>query len=73
MSGNGWLFDKGSILHQIFRFGEETVWFENGKPTGMFFIDMSRILLLLTFAGIAYLVHIASKKRKYKVQIEHND
>ncbi|HCQ29070.1 MAG TPA: sodium:calcium symporter [Flavobacteriales bacterium] len=72
-SGNGWIFDKGSILHQLFRFGEKTIWFENGHPTGTFFIDMSRLLLVLTFAGIAYLVHIASKRRENKIPIEHND
>jgi SNF family Na+-dependent transporter len=73
VSGNGWLFDKGSILHQIFRFGEEIVWFKQGMPTGQFFVDMSRLLLVLVFLGICVLVYIASKKRENKIPVEHLD
>jgi phage-related protein len=35
----------------------------------MFYKDMSRLLLTLTFAGLAVLVHIAAKKKKKTAKI----
>lgn len=72
--GNGWIFDNGSILNQIFRFNstaEELRWFVEGSPTSMFFVDMSRLLLVATFLFVCYLVYLASKRRKNKIPIEH--
>lgn len=59
-----WPWANDSIIAQIFHLNEKIVYFKNGVPTGMFFKDMARLLLLSTFAGLSYLVHIASKKRK---------
>jgi len=58
-----WPFAHDSIIAQMFHIGTPWVYFKNGLPTAMFFKDMSRLLLTLTFAGVAVLVHIAAKKR----------
>lgn len=74
LQGQGWIFDNGSILNQIFRFNtpaEQLRWFVEGQPTSLFFVDMSRLLLILTFAFVAYLVYIASKRRKKSIPVEH--
>ncbi len=73
-SGNGWIFDNGSILNQIFRFNTpatELKWFVEGSPTSLFFVDMSRLLLTLTFLFVCYLVYVASKKRNNRIPVEH--
>ena len=50
----------GKILHV----GETNKsWFVNGQPSKLFFIDMSRVLLISLFAGICFLVHQAQKQR----------
>ncbi len=61
-----WPFASDSIIGQIFHVNKEVIWFKDGAPTVMFAKDMSRMLLLLTIAGLSYMVHIASKKRKLK-------
>ncbi len=64
-SGNGWQLDGGSILGKIFHVGfDDTRWFIDGSPTKVFVTDATRILLLLTFIGIAYTIRIAWKKRE---------
>jgi hypothetical protein len=59
-----WPWANDSIIGQIIHVNEKVIWFIDGVPTLMFFKDMSRLLLVLTFAGLSYLVHLASKKRK---------
>ncbi|MBE0650031.1 MAG: sodium-dependent transporter [Bacteroidales bacterium] len=59
-----WPWANDSIIAQIFHLNEKIVYFKNGVPTGMFFKDMARLLLISTFLGLSYLVHIASNKRK---------
>ena len=61
-----WPWASDSIIAQVFHINVKMIWFKNGMPTGIFFKDMSRLLLLSTFLGLSYLVHIASKKRKLK-------
>lgn len=63
-SGEGWQFANDSIINQIFHLNSGVRWFENGVATNMFYIDLSRILLILTFIGIAVLVKLASNKRR---------
>ncbi len=64
-SGYGWQLDGGSILGKIFHVGfDDTRWFIDGSPTRVFVTDATRILLLLTFIGIAYAIRIAWKKRE---------
>ncbi len=65
-SGNGWPFDGGSIVGKIFNVGiADTRWFIDGNPTRVFIIDLTRMLLLLTFVGIALIIrHAWSKKTK---------
>lgn len=59
-----WPWAGDSIIAQVFHLNEKVTWFKDGLPTGMFFKDMSRLLLLSTFLGLSYMVHIATKKRK---------
>ncbi len=59
-----WPWATDSIIGQVIHVNEKMIWFKDGSPTVMFFKDMSRLLLLFTFIGLSYLVHIASKKRK---------
>jgi SNF family Na+-dependent transporter len=59
-----WPFASDSIIGQVFHLNEKIIWFKDGLPTGLFFKDMSRFVLLSAFIGISYLVHLASKKRK---------
>jgi NSS family neurotransmitter:Na+ symporter len=63
-SGNGWPLDPGSIIGKILKVGiEDTRYFVNGSPTSIFIIDMTRILLLVTFFLIGGAVWYAWKKR----------
>jgi NSS family neurotransmitter:Na+ symporter len=74
MLGDGsWPFHDTSIMNQIFRFNiEKVIWFnEDGGPTNMFFIDMSRLLLLFTFLALCGMVRMASVRRKNAVQVEN--
>ncbi len=59
-----WPWANDSIIAQVFHLNEKVTWFKDGLPTGMFFKDMSRLLLLSTFLGLSYMVHLATKKRK---------
>ena len=59
-----WPFAHNSIIAQMFHLGTPWVYFKDGLPTAMFFKDMSRLLLTLTFAGLAFLVHVAARKRR---------
>jgi SNF family Na+-dependent transporter len=56
-AGNGWPLDPGSVIGRIFKIGiEDTRYFVDGLPTSVFIIDMTRILLLITFFVIAVAV-----------------
>ncbi|MBK8944323.1 MAG: sodium-dependent transporter [Ignavibacteriae bacterium] len=64
-SGNGWQFAPDSVIGVIFHVGaENTKWFINGLPTRIFVQDFTRVLLMLTFAAIAFMVHKSWKKKK---------
>ncbi len=64
LSHGSWPFASDSIISQIFHLDQPWIWFRNGVPTVLFFKDMSRLLLTLTFVGLAYLVHIAARKKR---------
>jgi len=67
-NGNGWPFDGGSIIGKIMHVGfSETRWFVDGNPTRVFIVDLTRMLLLATFIGIAVIIRIAWKKRAQSV------
>lgn len=72
-SGNGWPWADDSIIAQIFHLNHEIIWFQNGTLTKMFYIDMGRLVLVLTFVGLAFMVKVASNKRKNKIPVEHLD
>lgn len=63
-----WPWANDSIIAQVFHLKEKIIYFKNGIPTAMFFKDMSRLLLLSTFLGLSYFVHVAAKKRKLKAK-----
>jgi SNF family Na+-dependent transporter len=72
-SGNGWPLDPGSIIGRIFKIGiEDTRYFVDGLPTSIFIIDMTRLLLLLTFfvIGVAvwYAWKLKSSEKKGQLQ-----
>ena len=72
LGGGSWPFHNTSILNQIFRFNTEVIWFnEEGSPTNLFFVDMSRLLLLVTFVLLCILIRVASVKRKNNVPVEN--
>jgi len=70
LSSGSWPLASDSIIGQIFHLGEKIIWFEAGAPTPMFFIDMSRFLLIFTFLALCLMVKKASNNRKNKVPIE---
>ncbi len=59
-----WPWASDSIISQVFHLNEKIIWFKQGAATPMFYKDMSRLLLLSTFLGLSFMVHLASKKRK---------
>jgi len=68
-SGNGWPFDAGSIIGKIAHVGfTDTRWFVDGDPTKVFIVDMTRILLMLTFVGIAVVISRAWKNRPQQIE-----
>lgn len=57
-AGTGWPLAGDSILGNLWHVGvENKSWFENGSLTNLFVIDATRILLLLLFGLIAFLVY----------------
>jgi SNF family Na+-dependent transporter len=69
MSGNGWPLDGGSIIGKILHIGfDDTRWFVDGSPTRVFIADSTRILLMMTFIGIALIIRLAWKRQEQKVQ-----
>jgi SNF family Na+-dependent transporter len=68
--GEGWPLAPDSIIGKVFHIGvEEVDWFVNGVPTGMFFVDMSRLLLLVTFLGICWMIRKAVVARSVTEQV----
>jgi neurotransmitter:Na+ symporter, NSS family len=62
-AGQGWPLDPGSIIGKLFKLGvEDTRYFIDGMPTSVFIIDMTRLLLLITFIIIAAAVWYAWKR-----------
>lgn len=64
--GDGWPLDAGSIIGKIMHVGnDDTRWFEDGGvPTRVFIIDMTRLLLLSVFIGIAIAIRVAWKRKE---------
>ncbi|MBO6517013.1 MAG: sodium-dependent transporter [Bacteroidia bacterium] len=57
--------DGGSIIGKILHVGEaNTAWMVDGSLTSVFYVDMSRLLLVLTFVGLGLMVRYASKLRQ---------
>jgi SNF family Na+-dependent transporter len=64
-NGNGWPLDGGSLIGKILHIGYDDLrWFVDGKPTQVFVVDATRILLGLTFIGVAFLVRVAWKRKE---------
>ena len=69
--GQGWPLDPGNVVGKILHLGfEDTRWFVDGEPTRVFIVDATRILLLLTFVGIALAIRTAWKRREQSVEQE---
>jgi len=57
ISGKGWQLANDSIIGTLLNTGiQDTRWIIEGDITNVFIIDMTRLLLLLTFIGIAFMV-----------------
>ncbi len=68
-SGQGWPLDPNSIVGKILRVGvTDTRYFIDGVPTSVFIIDMTRLLLLVTFIAIAVAVGIAWKRHHQRTE-----
>ncbi len=63
-SGEGWPWAKDSIINQLFHLDTGVRWMDDAGFTNMFYVDMSRFLLLGVFIGICVMVKVASNKRK---------
>jgi len=61
-----WVLDNSSIIGNIFHIGVDSAWMVNDKLTKMFFIDMSRLILLGTFIALALMVRHAAKLRNLR-------
>jgi hypothetical protein len=64
----GWPWANDAIVNQVFHINIGIKWFSKGKPTDMFYVDMSRFLLLAVFMGIVGMVWIASINRRKAAQ-----
>jgi SNF family Na+-dependent transporter len=63
-AGEGWLLDPGSTIGKILHLGvEDTRWFIEGRPTRVFIVDATRILLALVFIAIAVAIRVAWKRK----------
>lgn len=63
-SGQGWPLDPGSVIGKILRVGvEDTRYFIDGIPTSIFIIDMTRLLLLITFLIISGMIWYVWKRK----------
>lgn len=64
-----WPWANDSIIAQAFHLNQKWIWFKMGHPTVMFYKDMSRLLLTLTFVGLSVLVYIAAKRKRKTAKI----
>lgn len=63
-AGKGWPLDPGSIIGKLLKIGiEDTRYFIDGMPTSVFIIDMTRLLLLMTFLAIGLMVWYVWKRK----------
>lgn len=74
--GGGWVLDNGSLIKQVLNTGireqimaatdaaQKTVLEEK-----LFFINAARVLLMVVFIGICYLIYVAYKQRKMEGRI----
>ncbi len=64
-AGQGWSFAPDSVAGKILHSGDDSYrWFENGAATPDMVQDLTRILLVAVFAGCAWLVHVAWKRKR---------
>lgn len=64
LGGTGvWPWADNSIIRKVFHLNEKIVWRHNGKLTRMFYNDMARLYLLLTFAVLCWMVYRAQVLR----------
>ena len=64
-----WPWANDSIIAQALHLNQKWIWFKMGHPTVLFYKDMSRLLLTLTFIGLSVLVYIAAKKKRKTAKI----
>jgi NSS family neurotransmitter:Na+ symporter len=65
LSGEGWPLAPDSVLGKILHVGEDYVWFDaEGFATKALVQDLTRLLLSLVFAGCAYLVWTAWRRKE---------
>lgn len=70
-TGQGWSLAPDSIIGTVFNIGiTDTRWIVDGVPTSVFFIDMTRLMLALTFTAIAVAIALTWKKRPGSIQAE---
>ncbi len=61
--GDGWQLAPDSVIGTVLHTGNPGYrWFADGMPTSDFVIDMTRVLLMLTFAGIGFAVWLAWRR-----------
>ena len=67
-AGNGWPLAPDSVIGTVLNIGiKDTRWFVDGKPTQVFVVDGTRILLTMTFFAIAWAIRVAWKRREQSV------
>ena len=68
-TGNGYPFAHDSVIGQIFHVGvEDYRWFRDGAPTHEFIKDITRFLLMLTFAAIAAAIYYSWNKKEKQLK-----
>ncbi|MGH9338694.1 MAG: sodium-dependent transporter [Acidobacteriota bacterium] len=65
-AGHGWEFAPDSVIGKLLHSGDgDYSWFDSaGRPTRALVQDLTRLLLLGLFAGIAFMVRIAWKRKE---------
>ncbi len=65
-SGDGWPFAPESVIGRVLHLGSEShAWFdEAGRATHALVQDATRLILLLVFLGLAWLVHAAWRRKE---------
>jgi SNF family Na+-dependent transporter len=67
-SGEGFNLAPDSIIGQIVHIGQDIVWYKDDAFTKMFYVDMSRLVLLSLFAGLCIMVRVAQVRRDKKAK-----